>query len=322
MLPEGYSTLENPQIANTDPFSCLNNIFRFSAFGYVQFLNIIETKIGLEIGYKSLDLENHTLTNLLYFQQLLDDHVLRLQKMIAVIQSYASKHLLEYADNHMHPKKTKDAAVAASTTTLLQDIEHLHQRSIMLSDRCTRGTKILMNNATVLEAKQNFRQAKWIGKLTLTAFFYIPLSFMTSFFGMNFRELGGPTGSLSIWVWFVSSTPIFIISILVLFWDSHLGLRTREEIRRLRRLRDRSKMPPRFGAKEVQLDWEGHVHQFTTIQAFNWAVRIAFNYPVGYGSTMDLKSQTRRRIATGTLNLVVFYAVSTSRRSGKKYFQL
>jgi len=53
----------------------------------------------------------------------------------------------------------------------------------------------------------------------LLAFFFIPLSFTASFFGMNFKELGSSNQDLSVWVWFIVSVPIFGVSVLLCFWS-------------------------------------------------------------------------------------------------------
>ena len=57
-----------------------------------------------------------------------------------------------------------------------------------------------MNAATIDESQRAIVQAEGIIKLTGLAFFFVPLTFTTSIFGMNFK--GITQGSqLSIWVW-------------------------------------------------------------------------------------------------------------------------
>ena len=68
------------------------------------------------------------------------------------------------------------------------------------------------------ESKKAIDQAERVGRLTQLAFFNIPISFTTSFFGMNFKQLNSGT-NLSTWIWFVVSFPRLVISILVLGYD-------------------------------------------------------------------------------------------------------
>jgi Mg2+ and Co2+ transporter CorA len=76
---------------------------------------------------------------------------------------------------------------------------------------------IVINNNMLVESQRAIEQAAGVAKLTRLAFFYIPLSFTTSFFGMNFVQFG--TGELSIWLWFAVSIPIFFVSVLFLAVD-------------------------------------------------------------------------------------------------------
>jgi hypothetical protein len=76
----------DPQLAKLDPFYALNELFKFSAFSEVQFLNMIETKIRSGTSYNSLAQGKPTLSNLLYCQGILDEHIPYLQKSTSVIK--------------------------------------------------------------------------------------------------------------------------------------------------------------------------------------------------------------------------------------------
>jgi CorA-like Mg2+ transporter protein len=52
--------------------------------------------------------------------------------------------------------------------------------------------------AGLREAHESVKYADSVGRVTTLAFIFIPLSFVTSFFGMNVREFG--TGDVQIWV--------------------------------------------------------------------------------------------------------------------------
>jgi CorA-like Mg2+ transporter protein len=68
--------------------------------------------------------------------------------------------------------------------------------------------QLLMSSISVQDAKLSFQQGQLSNRqslratqLTILASIYVPLSFVTGVFGMNFKELNG--SSLSIWVFFV-----------------------------------------------------------------------------------------------------------------------
>jgi hypothetical protein len=223
LLPEGYGNFLDRQAMKADPFYALDDLFRFSAFQYQQFLNMMEEKMGPETGHSSLDQEQPTLSNLLYFQEILDLHVVLLEENVEVIKRRGGTKWPRVSEQCQHQHSKAESAAGS----LSDDFEYLLKRAISLSERCTRGTSIMMNNVMLAESKRAIRQAKWAAKLTLVAFFYIPLSFTTSFYGMNVQELD--SGYLPIWTWFVFTIPIFALSIIFLFADaqtfSRLGKR-------------------------------------------------------------------------------------------------
>ncbi|KAF7507901.1 hypothetical protein GJ744_009935 [Endocarpon pusillum] len=102
----------------------------------------------------------------------------------------------------------------ASLLSLQHDFLHLHDRALTLSSRYNQG----MNNVTLAQSNRAMRQAERVGKLTLVAFFLIPLSSTTSCFGMNFTQFSAGN-KLSIWTWFVVSVPVFGLSIAFLNWN-------------------------------------------------------------------------------------------------------
>ena len=75
----------------------------------------------------------------------------------------------------------------------------------------------MMNRAVVAESRKAIDQAERLKRLTLLATFFIPLSFTTSLFGMNFEELG--QGHLHVWLFAVVSAPVLVLSYCAYVWD-------------------------------------------------------------------------------------------------------
>ena len=57
--------------------------------------------------------------------------------------------------------------------------------------------------------------------LTQLAFFFIPLSFVSSFFGMNVDEFGSDNG-IKLWMFFVTS--ITLTSVVLIIWGLVAGM--------------------------------------------------------------------------------------------------
>lgn len=87
----------------------------------------------------------------------------------------------------------------------------------MLRDEFVSSMTILMNAAAIDESQKAISQAEGVAKLTTLAFFFVPLSFTTSVFGMNFLELSDGN-HLSIWVWAATAAGTMIMTYLGLLW--------------------------------------------------------------------------------------------------------
>lgn len=210
--------LDRYLLAN-DAFYALNELFNFAAFSEVQYLNMMESKLTKELDRSVIvEQDTPTISNLLYNQQVLERHIERLKENIRTIEKHAlplwPKAQLDSSKEKDRKKLEKSDSAA---TSLLQDYHYLLSRAESLSQKCSKGVQIFMNNSMINESREGINQAKAVTRLTRLAFVFIPLSFTTSFFGMNFRQLG--TGELAIWVWFVVSGPIFLLSMLFMVYD-------------------------------------------------------------------------------------------------------
>lgn len=114
-------------------------------------------------------------------------------------------------------EKDKQLKSEVAAEQLLKDYRYLLSRAQTLSDQCDRGMHIVMNNAMIKESREAIAQAGGVAKLTRLAFLFIPLSFTTSFWGMNFKQLG--TGNQDIRWCFIMLFPIFIIAMIFMKYE-------------------------------------------------------------------------------------------------------
>ncbi|KFY22810.1 hypothetical protein V493_06314 [Pseudogymnoascus sp. VKM F-4281 (FW-2241)] len=189
-----YGNLLNAETMRLDPFYAISDLFYFYAHSETQFLNLMEVKIASDTDFNTSSRRNPTLSNLRCFQDIIDAHLFRLRSTTDMIKERGGAKWPRVSEQHPEQQRKADASANA-----LQEIfKHLTRRAESLLDRCTRGMDLTMNDTMLAESKQAIAQAQRITRLTLVAFFYIPLSFTTSFFGMNFAEL---EVGLSIWIW-------------------------------------------------------------------------------------------------------------------------
>lgn len=213
LLRKDYGKYLDTKLIQIDPFYALHEIFSFSAASELQYLNLIDEKLGPETGWAILDEEIPSLSNLLYNREVLHTHIQQLKENIETIKCRGCNQWPRALTNSDLGRKADEAA-----NILLRDFEYLLTKAENLSKRCDAGMAVVMNNANLAESRRAIAQASRVSKLTLLAFFYVPLSFTSSFFGMNFAQFG-TSSTLGIWLWFAVSAPVLVLSFIFYQWD-------------------------------------------------------------------------------------------------------
>lgn len=213
LLPQHSGEALDTATMMLDPFYAITDLVRFCAFSEVQFLNIMEAKIKEDTDHGSLKKENPTLSNLLYYRDILQSHLTQLQETLKVIK-HPGGHLWPHVGED-HPRQFSKATRASES--LLRDYDQLVKRAETLLERCSKGMDVIMNNAMLAESRRSILQAQAVTKLTLIAFFFVPLSFTSSLFSMDVA--GFVQGIEKIWLWFAVSVPVCLLSVLFLVLD-------------------------------------------------------------------------------------------------------
>ena len=195
-------------LAAEDPFYSLHELFSFSGYSICQLLNLIEAKMEKETGYTMLKSDEHSLSNLLYHDDILQRTGSILIENIRIIEQRGSPAWPRAAD------KDREEKAVNARMSLQKDFEELLRRTEVLSIRCKQGMNVKMSNASIAESERAIHQASRVEQLTRLAFFYIPISFTTSFFGMNLGAVG--QGKLQLWVWVAVSVPVVLMSYVML----------------------------------------------------------------------------------------------------------
>lgn len=208
LLHIDYGRSLRPNVMAVDAFYALNEVFSLAASSEIQFLNLIDVKLDqyTKPGVAEFD----SLPNLKYTKEILYRHIQKIQQALNSMRN--AKHPKWPKASNGTGKKAKTAAEG-----LEQDFDHLLNRAKMLHKRCHEAIAVLMSSISISESKKAIEQAKRVGKLTFLAFIFVPLSFTTSFFGMNVREL--TQEHLSIYWWVVFSSPIFILTVTLFYYD-------------------------------------------------------------------------------------------------------
>jgi Mg2+ and Co2+ transporter CorA len=209
LLPAGYGSSLHTEVRNSDAMYALTEVFTFVANSENQFLNFMESHVDDEIEATDQRMEL-TVANLEHTKSLLDDHANRLDNILFLVTNRGSSRW---------PRTETHIGVAEEAiSTLSIDFKSLLKRSGLLAKRCVDGIEAIGSNAQLEEARKAIQEAEQTRRLTLLAFFYLPLTFTTSIFGMNIRELG--QGDKSIWISFVTGFVVLVLSSVAYSWRS------------------------------------------------------------------------------------------------------
>jgi Mg2+ and Co2+ transporter CorA len=98
----------------------------------------------------------------------------------------------------------------STSLDLKNDLDHLLARIDILSNRCNTISATLLSTMSILKSQKSIEQSEQVNKLTRLAFVYIPLSYISSVFGMNVKEI---QSSSPIWVFFVAAISFTLLSV-------------------------------------------------------------------------------------------------------------
>jgi Mg2+ and Co2+ transporter CorA len=110
-------------------------------------------------------------------------------------------------DQNAVAQESKDAVTA--------DYQFLLSRYRQLSIHYQEAISVLVSATSLAESQKQITLATQVTKLTILATIFLPLSYCTSIFGMNFIELD----HLSIWIWVVVTVSVGLATFAVYQWD-------------------------------------------------------------------------------------------------------
>lgn len=97
----------------------------------------------------------------------------------------------------------------------LNDMRDITQQIELAQDNLARHYSICTSFATLQDSHKSIEYADSVGRLTSLAFFFIPLSFITSIFCMNLSEFG--TGEVRFWVVVATAAGLLLFVLSVWF---------------------------------------------------------------------------------------------------------
>lgn len=106
---------------------------------------------------------------------------------------------------------------ATMVSELRRDLDFLLQEADTLINLCESGKSTIMSSFSVFQSKRSAEESRLVTQLTKATnritFIFLPISFVTSVFGMNFKQFG--QGPLSITIWAAVTLPLLALCILM-----------------------------------------------------------------------------------------------------------
>lgn len=209
-LPSRYGETLDWQAIQNDPVLVLEELSAFQSATASQYLNILRRFIA-EILARTHPTGDTTPTM---------EDILHLEYTKAVLMRW-STHFQRLAQNLQYalPSVKPIAGVREKREKVFAEIDrdlvYLAGESETLITLCESGKSTITGSFLVYEAKRIAQESQLVTQLTKATnritFIFLPISLVTSAFGMNFRQLG--QGPLSISLWFAVSLPLLLLCI-------------------------------------------------------------------------------------------------------------
>jgi hypothetical protein len=211
LLPLFYGRSMNAQRMSEDPLYALHELLLFWATSETQFLNVVSSALQSMVDV-SLEESSSKMTDtqntLVFYKDILSRHT---NSIAGVLQCIESRDLSDW------PRSL--AAKPQLTAEKLEcDVRYVFERSKELEEKCVSSMSVLTNRAMIQESKSAIEQNKRFYRLTILASVFVPLSFCSSLFGMQFVDFRST--STGIWTYIAVTVPIFVFSVMIFNWNT------------------------------------------------------------------------------------------------------
>jgi cation transport ATPase len=204
------SSEEECSLLRQSPFFCLFRILTIAALSWTQLLNVVENLIR-SYNESAVEPAKHQYASeqLRVVAQLLDDVSKNITNDQVLVEVQHTEGWPWPEDPHLSQK------LEALQRALASDHAYLFAQCARLSDQVTSASRSISQAGQLLQNQRSVQEAREVGRLTTLAFLFLPISFISSVFGMNVAELAG---NPPIWVYFAIALPVSFVTFVVASW--------------------------------------------------------------------------------------------------------
>jgi hypothetical protein len=210
-LPSQYGSTLDPDLARIDAFYAFSELISLAASSENQLLNLLKDRIDVELQ-PFHGLEDWSLDNLQYLTTLLQGVIERAEGAIYLVENEAY---------NKWPRATQQEQQVQTRETarklLLDDYRFILGRARSITATVREGIAAITTEVTMRNAQRSIEEGRVIGRITVLAYFFLPLSLVTSIYGMNFVNFEEePWKGAAIFAG--TLVVVFILSMLLCFW--------------------------------------------------------------------------------------------------------
>ena len=201
-----YWSLETPQLFDPQNPSLLALCFyplRIVGAEWVNYIAIMHRSI------KHYEYSNSAHGNFILELEKLNSDMRALQSWRR--RSMSSQHKLRSAVRLLRKGHASDPQ-SECCNSLLEDYDQLMYNMIENDRRLENMLPVVASLVQIVDTRRSFAETANVGRLTVLAFFFLPLSFVSSLFSMT--TVNGPGGS-KFWVYFAVAIPFTILVYLI-----------------------------------------------------------------------------------------------------------
>ena len=201
------------ELLHTDPFFLFSGTMGVCAATWAQLLSFLETTTKDFQNFET-DRLSFTLKQLQYTMNL-----------VSRVDGLCSEYLtfVQQGGCTSWPKAATPETVQRKATLqsqLVSEYSSLKKRCDRIARSCELASNMLVSFAQLKDAEKGIEQTRQVHRLSQLAFAFLPLSFASSVFGMNVKELDPAP---SVWKFILVGILLACVSMLLAIWDTAFG---------------------------------------------------------------------------------------------------
>ncbi|CAN9437560.1 unnamed protein product [Alternaria alternata] len=201
-----YGDLVDHRMAKKDSLYAVSPLLRLAHGTELSFLSLLEARLERELEPAALNERDVDLGSLLHTKNSLTRRIHELESNVRFLQQFRKSKT---------PTVSDDATMRDMHEDLSSQFRDLLDLAKGLIGRCNESISFIQAVTAVKLSERAMEENRSLRSLTKLAFFFVPMTFATSLFGMNVKEFSDENKT-SISIFFAIALPLTVIAVIPL----------------------------------------------------------------------------------------------------------